>query len=189
MTDHKTSDSMLFSEEDYPGIWMRAAIVLIDSVVLLCVSFTFAMFCYAVGVRNPDGMWLASSLVFFYVYLTVLKQSQVRTVAFRVMGARIVNDKAERPSIFRMMFRLLIWAVGPFNVLMDFLWLGGDRNRQTLRDKFSGTWVVRRNAVPASSAKRKATSYNVGGLTCIFWELLPRDELDTDLQTAVDGVA
>jgi hypothetical protein len=78
----------------------------------------------------------------------VLEASVFGTLGFIVTGVKILNLKGERPSVLRMSMRLTLWILGPFNPLIDLIWLGGDDFGQTLRDKFSGTVVVRRGAEP-----------------------------------------
>jgi hypothetical protein len=46
-----------------------------------------------------------------------------------------------------MTFRLFLWLFGPFNGFYDLLWMAGDECRQSLRDKVSGTYVIKKNAV------------------------------------------
>ena len=87
-------------------------------------------------------------LLFAYLYLTVIKASRLRTVGYRIVGARIVTLKGERPSVFRMTLRLFLWVLGPLNVIADLIWLGVDRDRQSLRDHYTGTLVVKAAAQP-----------------------------------------
>jgi uncharacterized RDD family membrane protein YckC len=111
--------------------------------------------------------------IFVYVYLAILKPSRVRTLGFWLTGVRIVNHKGQRPSVFRMTFRLMLWILGPINPIIDFLWLGGDDHRQTLRDKFAGTYVIKRDATPVGQGIRRAAYYSLMGATLIFREIRP----------------
>lgn len=42
---------------------------------------------------------------------------------------------------------------GPLNFFVDILWLNGEENRQTLRDKMFGTYVIKRQAQPEGTGK------------------------------------
>ena len=61
--------------------------------------------------------------------------------------------------------------LGPLNWLMDLLWLSGDTHRQALRDKFTGTYVVKRLAEPAGNGKVVYRSYDIVGLNFVFREV------------------
>jgi len=89
-------------------------------------------------------VWLTLSLT----YLTALKPSRVRTLGLIVAGTRIVTLRGDRPSTLRMAYRLGLLLIGPFNLLFDLIWLGGDPCNQSLRDKLAGTLVVRHHAKP-----------------------------------------
>jgi len=53
----------------------------------------------------------------------------------------------------KMTFRFALLAIGPFELLTDLLWLTGEETKQTLRDKFVGTYVVKKTAIPIGEAK------------------------------------
>jgi len=52
-----------------------------------------------------------------------------------------------------MTFRFFLLAIGPFELITDLIWLAGDEAKQTLRDKFVGTYVVRKTAKPIGEGK------------------------------------
>jgi len=109
----------------------------------------------------------------WFAYFVVLKHSRVRTVGYMVAGARIVNLKGERPRMASLLARLLFAVVGPFNFLLDLLWITGDPNRQALRDKFARTYVIRTHASPAGAGTIVHRTYMVWGMTFLFQEVKP----------------
>jgi hypothetical protein len=60
---------------------------------------------------------------------------------------------------------------GPINLLVDIIWLGGDPNRQSIRDKFAGTYVVRRKAQPAGFAPIRYKTYFMFNYNLVFAEV------------------
>jgi hypothetical protein len=60
---------------------------------------------------------------------------------------------------------------GPLNYLMDILWLSSDAHRQALRDKFTQTYVVRKNAQPAGTGKLIYRYYEIFGYNFLFREI------------------
>ena len=173
----KTSsgESVLYADSDYAGLFRRCAILIVDGAVLMFALFLLfaAWFVVVEQQEEAEARAMLSWLLFVYVYLAILKPSRVRTLGFWLTGVRIVNHKGQRPSVFRMTFRLSLWILGPINPIIDFLWLGGDHHRQTLRDKFAGTYVIKRDATPVGRGKRRAAYYTLMGFTLFFWEIKP----------------
>jgi hypothetical protein len=58
------------------------------------------------------------------------------------------------------------------NALVDFYWLTGDDHQQTLRDKFAGTLVVRKDAVPAGEGPIRLNRNHFLGQSFVFYEVL-----------------
>ncbi len=173
------SEGVLYSDSNYAGLFRRFVIVIVDAAVVFFAGMTFAFLWYYVldPFGDPDAMLIWSWGGFSYVYLAVLKPSPVRTLGFWLTGVRIVNYKGTAPSLIRMTFRLFLWVLGPINPVIDFFWLGGDRHKQTLRDKFAGTYVIKCRASPIAYGKRKAAHYHVMGFIFIFWEIQPAEEV------------
>ena len=73
-----------------------------------------------------------------------------------------------RSKLTAMTFRLLIWVFGPFNFILDMLWLGADSEQQTLRDCYAGTYVVRANARPVGVGAVHLTRYFGAGLALSY---------------------
>jgi hypothetical protein len=61
----------------------------------------------------------------------------------------------------------------PFNILIDLLWIGNDARRQALRDKFAGTYVIRRGAEPIARGPIRYEYYTILGNNFIFAEVRP----------------
>lgn len=165
----------LFEESDYAGMWRRLLAIAIDFFVLWGVWFAIAWTWYRVirPGEEPLGQATLCWLAFVYGYLVVFKASPVRTLGYRVAGVRIVDYRGQRPGIPRMTFRCGLWLLGPLNPLIDWLWLGSDRHKQTLRDKFAGTYVVRASAEPACMSPRRTAYYSLFALTLMFIEIQP----------------
>jgi hypothetical protein len=69
-----------------------------------------------------------------------------------------------------MLFRTLFAVLGPLNALLDLIWLGGDNDRQALRDKLAGTYVIRRGAQPLGTGLQKHVMITFG-----YWSFLVRE--------------
>ncbi len=154
-------EGVYFSADDYAGFGRRLFILLVDLAVLVFAAVALETMWSRLARREEHYIlgFLCSWLVFSYLYLAVLEPSRFRTLGFALAGVKIVNLRGERPSILRMTFRLMIWLLGPFNPLIDLIWLAGDDHKQTLRDKFAGTYVVKKDAVPAGHGSIRVATY------------------------------
>jgi uncharacterized RDD family membrane protein YckC len=194
MTTRKRDTSLgtgvYFAPDDYVGIIRRVIIMTVDLAVLVGVYILFAAAFIAMA-DDLNGTFILIYIAFAWVYLTVLKASRIRTVAYWLTGSRILNLRGKRPSVFRMTFRELLWAIGPFNFLLDLLWSGIDDDRQTLRDRFAGTCVVKRRAESMGTAEIHLMRYYAFGFALMYPRVMrPRDaelQTPTEPQTCYDS--
>lgn len=175
MTDvskHPLGDGAYFSPSNYVGLMARMAILIIDITVLmvLCLGIAFAW--ESVTEINDDQYLVVVSAV-IWLYMAVLKASKFRTVGYWLLGAKIVNLRGQKPSIWRMTFRLLLCFFGPFSLIFDLLWVSTDEQRQTLRDRYAGTCVIKRNAEPIGNAEIKLVSYHAFGFNLMYQQVMP----------------
>lgn len=156
---------------DSAGLFRRFAILFIDA------SVAFAALA-AISIALPDSgrarftpaqAW--SFTVFCWIYCVAL-ETYAGTPGFLLTGVRIATIKGERPGLLRMTFRLLIWVIGPINMLVDLLWLTGDDYKQTLRDKFAGTVVILKKAVPAGTGEIRLNRCRFLGQSFVFYEVM-----------------
>lgn len=177
--------SVVFADRDYVGLFRRFVNIVVDATILFLAMVVLSV-AWAIALElteeqdPPLEMWL-TWLAFAYVYMVILKRSRLRTIGFWITGARIVDHSGLPPSIFRMTFRFLLLILGPVHPIIDLFWLGGDRHRQTLRDKFAGTYVVNRAATPTGPGVRRSAYYSFMGATFIFTEIHPDEELSAIL--------
>lgn len=171
-TDHSLGDGIFFNQDDYAGFTRRVIVMLIDSFVLILLSFaTLIAMTFAETIWPDTDFTVASifgSLVLAWIYLTVLKRSRFRTLGYRLADLRITTTTGVQPSLLTMTFRMLMWGFGPVNFLMDLVWIAADTERQTIRDCLAGTYVVRQNAHPAGTAPMHLARYCGLGLTLAY---------------------
>lgn len=187
MTTRKRDTSLgtgvYFALDDYVGLVRRVMILIVDLAVLVGVYFLFAAAFVAMA-GDLNGTFVLIYIGFAWAYLTVLKSSRIRTAGYWLTGARILNLRGKRPSVFRMTFRELLWAFGPFNLFLDLLWSGIDDDRQTLRDRFAGTCVVNHRAESIGAAEIHLVHYNAFGFALMYPRVMrPRD---TELQASTE---
>lgn len=171
-----------FRRSDYLGLARRSGIVIVDAAVIGLACFLAYRFWLAVvdPASSSAGPLVLAWFIFCYVYLVLIERSSIRTVGFRIFGARIVNLQGEMPGLFDMTLRFLFLFIGPIHPLVDIFWLSGDPFRQTLRDKFGGTLVVSIHATPIGSAPINYISYDILTMNMLFREVTIPTSSDAD---------
>lgn len=150
-----------FHRDAYAGLGRRVVIVLIDLVVLWIGSTVAAMPFLLVINEELDPIPTTLQVVlagWFWFYLVIIK-SFWGTVGFWLTKVQIVDSTGKRPSIPCMTLRLFMLLGGPLHPLLDLLWAGGDESRQTIRDKFCGTYIIRKNTQPAGNGPMRVRLY------------------------------
>ncbi|WP_158222630.1 RDD family protein [Rhodopirellula sp. MGV] len=169
MNDNSLGYADYYQLDDYAGIGQRIAVQLIDVCVLIGLAiglwllFLLSMQMGLIRTDPSEVFWVVQLFV-IWVYLGQVKRS-VGTLGYRLLGLKIVRAKGGRPTLLAMTARMMLWIFGPFNVLLDLVWLAADSERQSLRDCYLSTYVVKRSAVPLGQGPVHLTRYNACGMT------------------------
>ena len=173
MSSEGLVQGVYYSETSYAGPVRRLLVEITDVICALGLSFGVSL---SLIILFPDaeerlGTTIVVTLpLVWFGYFVGLKASPVPTVGYRLFGVKLVNLQGEPPGLMTHLARLLFSALGPFNLVLDLLWVWSDSYRQTLRDKLAYTYVVRRDAVPTGRGPIVFAHYSVLG-----WHLLCRE--------------
>ena len=168
------TDGVYYAHADYAGFWRRIIIDLIDFAVAVTLALIVSAAVATWVTTDHDAI---PRIVFWamlgvgFLYLIVLKRTNVRTLGYRLAGVRVVDLHGARPSLWALSVRTGFIVAGPLGALVDLLWLTGDRHRQALRDKFAHTYVVRQRAVPAGHGTIAHSTYTILGYGFLFPEV------------------
>ena len=151
-------NGVYYNRNDYAPLLRRLLVACVD-LIGLCLFAYLLSNVWSLWAEAPDIKtisefgWLSAAIIspgFFWVvtvtayfYLVVAKRSRLRTIGYRLFGLKVVDLNGKTPSLLKMSFRFILLVFGPFHLLIDLFWLGGDDNKQTLRDKFAGTYVIK----------------------------------------------
>jgi uncharacterized RDD family membrane protein YckC len=139
-----------FPRAAYAGLPRRCVILIIDLAVVALLGAVSAAATLAIFEGAALAVFVTTWLLLSYAYLVPLEAS-VGTLGLLLTQTKIVDLSGRPPSLGRMTLRLLLcafWGVEPF-LLIDLLWSVGNDCRQTIRDMFAGTYVVRKGAAPS----------------------------------------
>ncbi len=121
----------------YAGFWVRLAAWTIDAVITnIGSSFVFAAL--GGGDLRPILFLLLPAL--YFVLLTGLKG---QTLGKMAAGIRVVNREGLAPGVGRAALRETVGKfVSAIALLLGFLWVARDPEKQGWHDKMAGTYVV-----------------------------------------------
>jgi len=173
MKNHDKNIGVYYNKKDYAGFFKRTIIAVID----LSVIFVIATIAVSVNnyLMNDDKTLFRfnaiSILTILILYMALLKRSKYRTLGYIIAGVKIVNLKGEKPSVFQMISRLFLFLLGPIGLIIDIIWLTSETTKQTLRDKYVGTYVINKNASPAGEGPLQSVNIEVLGWRLFFREV------------------
>ena len=168
--ENSLGQGAFYRPADYIGLLPRIGILVVDIVTLAGLYIATGVIAFN-ATEISDDQFVCAFLALVWIYMAVLKPSPVRTAGYWLFGAKIVNLKGERPSILRMTFRFLLCLFGPFSFLFDLFWVSADDQRQTLRDRFAGTCVVKHSAEPIGAAEIKFVFFSAMGLSLMYQQV------------------
>jgi len=157
--DEGVRQAVRFAERDYAGLFRRIIIAGVDLAAVLVIwgaalgAVWYVWFLARPQSEHPPASTLWLLPLTAYLYLTVVKRSRLGSLGLLVTGTRIVDVEGQRPSLLRMTARLFWLLPLPLGLLLDLGWLLEEPAKQTLRDKWAGTFVVRRRAKPIGRAR------------------------------------
>jgi len=173
-------DGVVYRREDYVSLWKRLLIDVVD-VLLVLVTTLFLAYGLSMLMPMPDTdaefdrqimrAFVAALFAVWVGYFVLLKGTGHRTIGYRLFNADLVTIQGESPSFGRHAVRSLFSVLGPFNFLLDLMWIGGDECRQALRDKLAHTYVVKSGAQPMERGPIVFRQYTILGTNFIFREV------------------
>lgn len=163
-----------FQRKDYAGFWVRLVVVIIDVVVFGVLLFLVLALVFPIlpeDGRAKANLFVVSAAGLSFLYFVVLKRSTIRTLGYIVGKVRIVDLHGRRPSIGALVMRLMFAVLGPFNFLIDLVWITSDSPRQALRDKYAHTYVIKKDAQPVGTGPIVYSTYHMLGMIFMFPEV------------------
>lgn len=169
----KNKHPIYYQKQDYAGFWKRLGAWIVDLLVIIACIAVYWYVVYHI-VNDPIMMFkiiFFTSLLFMYVYLAVIKSSNFRTIGYNLFGIKVVDLLGNSPNWSTMLIRFLLIFIGPFTFIIDILWLTGEQTKQTLRDKYAGTYVVKNTSIPKGTGLLRTVSLHFMGWNLSFKEV------------------
>lgn len=139
---------------EYAGFWIRLWAFVIDSFLLMLITYPILFLIYGKQFLISDKIILGKAdfiisfvlpfigTVLFWVY----KQATLGKMA---IDSKIVDSKTGKPvSTARLIGRYFAYLISGIPVGLGFLWIAFDNKKQGWHDKLCGTVVIRQRKKP-----------------------------------------
>ncbi|MCZ6698746.1 MAG: RDD family protein [Planctomycetota bacterium] len=134
---------------------------------------------------SDEGMaWIFNAfyawLVFGVVYYIVFRRLRGGTLGYRIAGIRLVDKTGSSPSFARLTGRFVFAAIVTFPLGVSYGLCLTDRRRQSFHDRWCGTWMVRKRALPAGPAATEHAGFVLGSYMFNYPVMEPVSSDDSD---------
>ncbi len=135
------------------GFFPRLGAALIDGILLTALSYAAL---YAIG----EGAYVVVSLLGGILYYVLLEGGETgQTLGKKMVGIRVVDARAAGQLGYgRAFIRYIGRYVSSVVLLLGYLWMLWDREKQTWHDKMASSYVVPAAAYAATGAGERETA-------------------------------
>ena len=127
------------------GFWRRFAAAFLDGLILGVIGFIVGVILGSDNAANVAGLLLGIA------YYTYLEGSTGQTLGKKALGIRVIDLKGGGSIGYgRAFIRYIGRFVSGIVLLLGYLWMLWDKEKQTWHDKFANSVVVPESAYPVS---------------------------------------
>ncbi len=127
------------------GFWRRFAAAFLDGLILGVIGFIVGVILGSDNAANVAGLLLGIA------YYTYLEGSTGQTLGKKALGIRVIDLKDGGSIGYgRAFIRYIGRFVSGIVLLLGYLWMLWDKEKQTWHDKFANSVVVPESAYPVS---------------------------------------
>ncbi|SHI58452.1 RDD family protein [Fibrobacter sp. UWP2] len=134
---------------EYVGFWARVVATIVDSLLLIIVTFPFLLIFYGLDYLDSEGLVVGPvdfllSYVFPIVATLVFWFWKQATPGKMALSAKIVDARTgNEPSAGQYIGRYFAYILSALPLCLGFLWIAFDSKKQGWHDKLAGTVVIR----------------------------------------------
>ena len=135
-------------ELKYAGFWVRVGAAIIDSILIVLVTFPILWSIYGSEYFKSEkiinGFWdFIISWVFPSIAVVVFWLYRSATPGKIALGLKIIDaDTGEKPGSRKCLTRYLGYYVSTIPLFLGLIWVAFDKKKQGWHDKLAGTYVV-----------------------------------------------
>ena len=138
-------------EQDYAGFWIRVGASLIDTILIMVLTFPIATAIYGEAYWDSEslvaGLWdvvlsyiqPAIAVIVFWVYKSATPGKMITNLII------VDAETGGKPSTGQFVGRYFAYYLSAIPLLLGFIWVAFDKRKQGWHDKLAGTVVIRKN--------------------------------------------
>ena len=138
-------------EQDYAGFWIRVGASLIDTILIMVLTFPIATAIYGEAYWDSEslvaGLWdvvlsyilPAIAVIVFWVYKSATPGKMITNLVI------VDAETGGKPSTGQFIGRYFAYYLSAIPLMLGFIWVAFDKRKQGWHDKLAGTVVIRKN--------------------------------------------
>jgi uncharacterized RDD family membrane protein YckC len=124
---------------NYAGFIPRFVSLFIDGVILAIVQFVLGLILASISPQLGNALGTLIAVAYQVYFFT----STGQTPGMKLMSIKVVNGSGELLSVGQAIVRFVVAILSGLVLLIGYLWMLWDSNKQTWHDKAAGSFVVR----------------------------------------------
>jgi len=122
------------------GFWRRFVAMLIDTIVLIIVSQVITSGAYGGDQASASGVTFLVDIAYFVGLWTYWGG---QTLGKKAMGIKVVKTDGSPVNLVTSIIRYVGYIISAVVILIGYIWVAFDPNKQGWHDKIAGTYVVK----------------------------------------------
>jgi uncharacterized RDD family membrane protein YckC len=137
------------SSQEYVGFWARFGASILDSILLIAITFPMLHIIYGSQYWNSEELIMGIpdfiiSWIFPFVATILFWVYKSATPGKMAIKAKVVDAKTGNiPTVKQSVIRYIGYYISLLPVGLGFFWVGWDKKKQAWHDKLAGTVVIR----------------------------------------------
>ena len=130
---------MATAAANYAGFFPRLVSLIIDGIILAIVQVVLGLIFASISSQLGSALGTLVAVAYQVYFFT----STGQTPGMKLMSIKVVNGSGELLSIGQAIVRFVVAIFSGMILLIGYLWMLWDANKQTWHDKAAGSFVVR----------------------------------------------
>lgn len=136
---------------EYAGFWTRVAAFLVDTILIVVITFPMLVYLYGWSYFDPEATGLIAgpadfiiSWVMPAVVVIAFWKFKQATPGKMLVSVKVMDAKTGQPaSTARLVGRYFAYFISMIPLFLGILWVAFDKRKQGWHDKLAGTVVIK----------------------------------------------
>ncbi len=154
--DATVADLNVGSQFEYAGFWLRVAATMVDSLLLVAITYPILISIYGLEYFDPEKKGLVAgtadfivSYVFPIIATVLFWRYRQATPGKMILSLRVVDAKTGNTlSVGQSIGRYFAYILSLLPLGFGYIWVALDARKQAWHDKLAGSVVIRKTSSP-----------------------------------------